>query len=49
MSLHALLGQEAAPTEDQIQRAVSGNLCRCGAYPNIVKAGQLAASMAHGD
>lgn len=49
MSLHALLGREASPTQDQIQRAVSGNLCRCGAYPNIVKAGQLAASMTHGD
>ena len=49
MSLHALLGQEASPTEDQIERAVSGNLCRCGAYPNIVKAGRLAASMASGD
>lgn len=49
MSLHALLGQEASPTDEQIQRAVSGNLCRCGAYPNIVKAGQLAVAMAHGD
>lgn len=49
MSLHALLGQEASPTDDQIERAVSGNLCRCGAYPNIVKAGRLAASMASGD
>jgi xanthine dehydrogenase YagT iron-sulfur-binding subunit len=49
MSLHALLGQESSPSEDQIERAVSGNLCRCGAYPNIVKAGLLAASMASGD
>ena len=49
MSLHALLGQEASPTEDQIERAVSGNLCRCGAYPNIVKAGRLAASHANGN
>jgi aerobic-type carbon monoxide dehydrogenase small subunit (CoxS/CutS family) len=22
-----------------VRRAVAGNLCRCGAYPNIVKAG----------
>lgn len=49
MSLHALLSQEASPTAAQIQRAVSGNLCRCGAYANIVKAGQLAASTAHGN
>lgn len=48
MSLHALLGEVAAPSTHQIRRAVSGNLCRCGAYPNIIKAGQLAAA-AHGD
>jgi xanthine dehydrogenase YagT iron-sulfur-binding subunit len=49
MSLHALFAQDASPTAAQVQRAVSGNLCRCGAYANIVKAGQLAASLAHGD
>ena len=30
---------------DEIRRAVSGNLCRCGAYQNIVKAGQRAAEL----
>ena len=43
MSLHALLEANAAPTDDDIARAVSGNLCRCGAYLNIRKAGRRAA------
>lgn len=43
MSLHALLQQHDNPSDDQIERAVTGNLCRCGAYPNIAKAGRRAA------
>jgi xanthine dehydrogenase YagT iron-sulfur-binding subunit len=39
MSIVALLRDNASPTEDEVRRAVAGNLCRCGAYPNIVKAG----------
>jgi xanthine dehydrogenase YagT iron-sulfur-binding subunit len=39
MSIVALLRENAAPNEDDVRRAVAGNLCRCGAYPNIVKAG----------
>jgi len=39
MSIVALLRENSAPTEDDVRRAVAGNLCRCGAYPNIVKAG----------
>jgi xanthine dehydrogenase YagT iron-sulfur-binding subunit len=45
MSLHALLEAQPAPTDGQILRAVTGNLCSCGAYPNIVKAGRLAADV----
>jgi len=26
------------PTDDQIETAIEGNLCRCGAYPQILKA-----------
>ncbi len=44
MSLCALLQAEPNPTEDQVRRAVSGNLCRCAAYPNIVRAGLAAAA-----
>ena len=43
MSCVALLRQNASPTGEDVLRAVSGNLCRCGAYPNIVAAA-LAAS-----
>jgi aerobic-type carbon monoxide dehydrogenase small subunit (CoxS/CutS family) len=43
MSLKALLESTPAPSDAQISRAVSGNLCRCGAYLNIVQAGRIAA------
>ncbi|MBS0640663.1 MAG: (2Fe-2S)-binding protein [Acetobacteraceae bacterium] len=34
----ALLEQDRARTPEAIREAMSGNLCRCGAYPNIVAA-----------
>jgi xanthine dehydrogenase YagT iron-sulfur-binding subunit len=34
----ALLQEGRARTEAEIREAMSGNLCRCGAYPNIVRA-----------
>ncbi len=43
MSLKGLLLADPAPTDAAIFRAVTGNLCRCGAYPNILRAGRLAA------
>ena len=43
MSASALLAANAAPTESQVERAMSGNLCRCGTYPRI-KAGVLRAA-----
>lgn len=43
MSLRALLDAHPDATEEQIRTAVTGNLCRCGAYPNIVAAGMDAA------
>ncbi len=45
MSLRALLNDNVNPTEDDVQVAVSGNLCRCGAYRNIIRAGMLAAEI----
>jgi aerobic carbon-monoxide dehydrogenase small subunit len=39
----ALLENNPHPTEDQIRWGVSGNLCRCTGYVNIVKAIQYAA------
>ncbi len=35
MSAAALLQQNKAPTDADIDAAMSGNLCRCGAYPRI--------------
>lgn len=46
MSVVALLRENARPTEDDVRRAVTGNLCRCGAYTNIVAAGMSAAKQA---
>ena len=45
MSLRALLNNNSAPSDEDIYRAVSGNLCRCGAYLNIVKAGKRAVAL----
>jgi xanthine dehydrogenase YagT iron-sulfur-binding subunit len=45
MSLRALLNGTPAPSDADIQRAVSGNLCRCGAYVNILRAGRMAADL----
>jgi xanthine dehydrogenase YagT iron-sulfur-binding subunit len=43
MSCVGLLRHNPSPTADDVLRAVSGNLCRCGAYPNIVAAALSAA------
>ena len=39
----AFLADNNNPTDDQIRHAISGNLCRCTGYVNIVKAYQHAA------
>ena len=39
----AFLGENANPSDDEIRHAISGNLCRCTGYVNIVKAYQYAA------
>jgi len=38
-----LLDENPDPDEDAIRHYLSGNLCRCAAYPEIIKAVQLAA------
>ncbi len=43
MTTSALLKQNPNPTEEEIRWAISGNLCRCTGYVNIVKAVQYAA------
>ena len=43
MTGYALLKSNAKPSEEEIRKAISGNLCRCTGYVNIVKAVQHAA------
>ena len=45
----ALLQAEPHPTDAQIRAALSGNLCRCTGYQNIVKAVRLAAERLSAD
>jgi len=40
MSAVALLKEPCGPTDDDVREFMSGNICRCGAYPNIVAAVQ---------
>ena len=41
----ALLARNPDPTDDEIRWAISGNICRCTGYMNIVKAVQHAAKL----
>jgi xanthine dehydrogenase YagT iron-sulfur-binding subunit len=38
MSATALLKEPCGPSDDDIRECMSGNICRCGAYPNILAA-----------
>ena len=38
MTVHAMLRENSSPTETEIREYLSGNLCRCTGYQNIVKA-----------
>ncbi|CAN7530300.1 (2Fe-2S)-binding protein [Duganella sp. LjRoot269] len=44
MTAAAFLVSEPNPTDEQIDQAMSGNLCRCGTYPRIRQAVKTAAS-----
>ena len=46
MSAVALLAANPAPTDADIDAAMSGNICRCGTYPRIRKAIHRAAELA---
>jgi carbon-monoxide dehydrogenase small subunit len=48
MSAEALLKEIPDPTEEQIREWISGNLCRCTGYQNIVTAIQEAAQVLNG-
>jgi carbon-monoxide dehydrogenase small subunit len=44
IAAHALLEENGSPSEAEIREALSGNLCRCTGYVQIVEAVQLAAA-----
>ena len=45
VAVEGLLRANPDPSLDEIRLGVSGNLCRCGAYPNIFKAAKQAAEL----
>jgi xanthine dehydrogenase YagT iron-sulfur-binding subunit len=45
MSVTALLKKTPRPTPEQVKRACSGNLCRCGTYPRVMQAALKAAGV----
>ena len=45
---HRLLQENPNPTEDEIRMGISGNICRCTGYQNIVRAIQYAADKING-
>jgi aerobic-type carbon monoxide dehydrogenase small subunit (CoxS/CutS family) len=48
LSAVGLLAREPNPSREEIVRALSGNVCRCGAYPRIVAAIEQAARVLRG-
>jgi carbon-monoxide dehydrogenase small subunit len=49
MTLLPFLDENPDPTEEEIRHAISGNLCRCTGYQNIVEAVKLAAANKRGE
>ena len=49
MTATSLLAENPNPTEDEVRWALSGNLCRCTGYQNIVKAVLWAAAKQRGE
>ena len=45
MSVYAMLQEHPDPTEQEIRHELSGNLCRCTGYQNIVESVKLAAEL----
>lgn len=45
MTIYHFLEENPNPTRDEIRKAISGNLCRCTGYQNIVDAVEYAAKM----
>jgi aerobic-type carbon monoxide dehydrogenase small subunit (CoxS/CutS family) len=49
VSASALLAANPQPSREDVRRAMSGNLCRCGTYPKIERAIAAVASPGEGD
>lgn len=49
LSAKAFLAENPDPTEEEVSLAMSGNICRCGAYPYIVQSVLRAAERMRGD
>ena len=43
MSVKALLDKNSRPTQEEIKEGLAGNICRCSAYPKILKSAMAAA------
>jgi carbon-monoxide dehydrogenase small subunit len=43
LTAHSLLSRNPSPTRDDIVEAISGNVCRCTGYGQIIEAVELAA------
>jgi xanthine dehydrogenase YagT iron-sulfur-binding subunit len=48
MAVEGLLRKNPSPAPDDVRTGVSGNLCRCGSYVNIVNAAKRAAELKRG-
>ena len=48
MTMTAFLNEHTSPSEDEVREALSGNLCRCTGYQNIVDAVMTAAKRMRG-
>jgi carbon-monoxide dehydrogenase small subunit len=48
MTMTAFLDENDSPSEDEVREALSGNLCRCTGYQNIVDAVMSAATRMRG-
>jgi aerobic-type carbon monoxide dehydrogenase small subunit (CoxS/CutS family) len=44
-----LLARNAQPSDQEIRQHMNGHLCRCGTYPRIMKAIQLASRTLSGE
>jgi aerobic carbon-monoxide dehydrogenase small subunit len=45
----ALLAENSSPTDEEIREYLSGNLCRCGSYQNILQAVKVSIKANHRD